>query len=175
MKLPLAKNNDIIQQESGNELLLYKLDSNQAYCLNSTSTIIYQHCNGKTEVEEISRKYGMNEEIILLALQKFETENLLAGQTEFRTIPRRQLLIKAATSAVALPFISMIVAPSATQAASACINPNGAPPNTSLGACFGNAVTCVNPCQTLSNQCCSGTTYVGFCDAQQNLCLCHCG
>jgi len=171
-RLPLAKRSDIIQQESDKELLLYDLKTNRAFCLNATSAIIYQHCDGQTELVEFARQFGMNKELIVLALQRFEAEKLLAEELNLPKVPRRELLLKASKTAVALPFISALVAPTAVQAAS-CVNPGGASPGTIVQVCLGTAAACALPCQSagVGSLCCSGMSGLGLCGASCN-CVC---
>ena len=171
-KLPLAKRNDIIEQESDKELLLYDLTSNKAFCLNQTSKTIYKYCDGNTEVEELVRRFGMNEELIILALQRFEKENLLAEKLNFEKIPRRELLRKSVMTALALPFVIVLVSPTAIQAAS-CVNPNGANPGTIVQVCIGPVANCAVACQNpaVSSFCCSGMSGLGICGGS---CSCVC-
>ena len=51
---PLARKIELVEQQLNGELLIYDLRINKAYCLNETSTLVYQHCNGKNTVAEIS-------------------------------------------------------------------------------------------------------------------------
>ena len=60
LKLPKAKTDNIVTQESGKDLLLYNLTTNQAYCLNETAAVIYQFCDGKNSTAELKlqTKFG---------------------------------------------------------------------------------------------------------------------
>ena len=53
-KRPLARKIELVEQQLNGELLIYDLRINKAYCLNETSTLVYQLCNGKNTVSEIS-------------------------------------------------------------------------------------------------------------------------
>lgn len=52
--LPKSRECEIVVQGFEKELLIYDLSINKAFCLNETSTLVYQLCNGKNTVAEIS-------------------------------------------------------------------------------------------------------------------------
>jgi hypothetical protein len=118
MRLPLSKNKDIVVQNLEKELLVYDLKTNKAFCLNETSAAVYQACDGKTSFDDL-RKINphLSDEMIDLTIHELKRENLLAEDYESR-FARRDLLKKAALSTVALPLITMVVAPTAAQAQS---------------------------------------------------------
>lgn len=147
MKLPVARTSDLIEQSLGKELLLYDLTVNRAYSLNETLAFVYQHCDGRTTFDQLrQRDSRLNDDVILLALDELGREDLLAQKFDGNGMSRRTLLRKAAVSAVALPVIMAVAAPTAIHAASACnvsCAPEGATCNiANPGACCGG--TCVN-------------------------------
>lgn len=81
--LPLARTTDILIEEAGRKLLLYDLQVNQAYFLNETSALIYQHCNGRTTIDDMKLKYrNLTDELILSALDGLSHKNLLNENVE---------------------------------------------------------------------------------------------
>lgn len=104
----------------GKELLIYDHVTNKAFCLNETLKIVYQACDGQTTFDELKKENKkLVDEVILLSLDKLQTANLLSDN--FKTnVSRRSLLAKAAYSAIALPVLLNLVAPSAVNAQS-CI------------------------------------------------------
>ena len=54
MNNPKSRNNEIVVQEADKELLIYDLTTNKAMMLNETSAIIWQMCDGKTTVGQMS-------------------------------------------------------------------------------------------------------------------------
>jgi hypothetical protein len=127
---PLSRKHDIVIQEIDKEILIYDLSINKALCLNETSTMIWQECDGSKSVAEISRvlsrrkKANVSENIIWLALNQFKKDNLLADSTDFTTpfdgLNRREIVKRIGfASLVALPIIAAVVAPTALQAQSA--------------------------------------------------------
>ena len=59
-QLPKAKTSEILVQELENELLVYDLKTNKAFCLNETSAIVFQLCDGTKTVAEISQMLNQN-------------------------------------------------------------------------------------------------------------------
>jgi hypothetical protein len=124
-KLPLARNVDLVVQQIDNELLIYDLQTNKALCLNETAKIVFNACDGKTSFESLQQQNNqINDGIIQLTLEKLSKENLLAEPVEF-DLPRRTLLKKAALTAIALPIISVVIAPIAIEALSTSCSPAG--------------------------------------------------
>ena len=159
MKLPSARNNNIVVQELGKELLIYDLLTHKAYQLNETSMIVFNHCDGRTSFDELKRTHNFSEDLIHLTLSGLAKERLLAGdyQPEFAGVSRRAALKKVGLAcAVALPVITALSAPTAASAAStvACVNTTGPQraPNTFLG--YRSVEFCANDAFT----CCSNST-----------------
>ena len=149
---PIGRKTNIVVQEVESELLVYDLKINKAYCLNQTSALVYQFCDGTKAVadirDELSRKLKMSvgEELVWLALDQLRRDNLLENhqklEINFGGLSRREIIQKIGfASMVTLPFISSIVAPKAANAASCadticanqCVNTFDDPNN--CGAC----------------------------------------
>ncbi|MBX7173016.1 MAG: PqqD family protein [Pyrinomonadaceae bacterium] len=131
-----AKTKDIVVQELESEVLIFNLKTNQAFCLNESSALVWQLCNGKNSFSEIRRLSGekldqkVDDEFIWLALTEIKKNGLLENPEElsdrFKGLNRRQIIKKIGlTSMIALPFISAMVAPSAVMAQSGCSSING--------------------------------------------------
>ena len=175
MKLPNSKTENIVVLEANNELLIYNLLTNQAFCLNETSAIIYLACDGKTTLEELSRQTKFSDDLILLALEGLQKQNLCQGEKidYFNGVSRREIIRKAGlASMITLPFIASIIAPVSAQAASSCDAPGAAPGN---NFCNGNIPDCIVLCGMFtfpSSVCCSmAITISGSCGSN---CLCVC-
>ena len=114
MKLPNSKTENIVVREVNNELLIYNLLTNQAFCLNETSAIVYLACDGKTTLEELSRQTKFSDDLILLALEGLQKQNLCQGEKidYFKGVSRREIIRKAGlASMITLPFVASIIAP----------------------------------------------------------------
>ena len=88
---PLSRQDNIVIQELRDEVLIYDLQKNKALCLNQTSALIWQECDGTKSVAEISQtfsktlKSNVSEDIVWLALNQFKSDNLLAESNNFIT------------------------------------------------------------------------------------------
>jgi hypothetical protein len=157
MNLPLVRFENIVTQTLDTEILIYDLAVNKAFCLNETSAIVYQACNGKTTFAELKTKHLLSDEIIFLALDELKRQNLLANDTNYQSpfagMTRREAIRKVGlASMIALPLISSVIAPLAIQAQSGC----AAPGTISAVFCTSTASDCnINP---LGFVCCSGMT-----------------
>ena len=128
-KLPLARKSDLVIQGSGNELLIYDLRTDQAFCLNETSAIVWQSCDGENSASEISRNLSgklnasVSGDLVWLALEQLNKEKLLEEGNEvnknFSGLSRREIIRKVGfASIIAMPMVSSIVAPEAMSAQS---------------------------------------------------------
>ncbi|HRH42345.1 MAG TPA: hypothetical protein PKY82_12025 [Pyrinomonadaceae bacterium] len=168
MRLPKAKTNNLVTQQSGKELLLYDLTNNQAYCLNETATIIYQFCDGEKSSNELKIQHNFSDELIYLALVELKRQNLLEENYNlpFDRISRRQVVKKIGfSSLLALPVISSIVAPTAAATLSSCTPPGQFSGNYSIGNFCGfyPSSTYEEFCDGFNNRCCSNNSNVQSC------------
>lgn len=159
---PLSRQDNLVVQELDGEVLIYDLDKNKAFCLNETSTLVWQLCDGNNSVTEISESIGKklnapaNEDLVWLAIDQLKKEKLLANGEEFEStfkgMNRRQVIKKIGLgTAVALPVVSAMVAPTAANAASGCTG--SANQNQPIGCpCNGNG-NCTSMNCTMANVC----------------------
>ena len=121
--LPPTKNDNIVVQNIGKEILIYDLGSHRAYCLNETLAKIYAACDGKMTFQEFKKLHPFTDDLIFLSLDELKRENLIETiddyESPFATLTRREAIkrVGLATS-FALPLISSLVVPSAINAAS---------------------------------------------------------
>ena len=156
---PLSRRENIVVQEYGNEILIYDLTIDKAYCLNNTSALVWQACDGSRTIGEISSHIGkklkspVSEDFVWLALEQLEKENLLvktpAAENPLAGLSRREAIRRVGlASLVALPVIASLIAPTAAHAQSG-------------GGCFGNnnlnqsaaGCTCDSASDCISNCC----------------------
>lgn len=173
---PKLKDHNLVVQEFAKELLIYDLNKNKAYCLNETSAMIWQECDGANSILEISQKVSrklkneVSENIVWIAISQFKVDNLLDNNEQF-TIPfdglKRREIIKriGISSIIALPIISSIVVPTATQAQSVACAFICVPPNN---------LNNVNPngCPCAVNGDCTGDCSGGICINGTNIPIC---
>ena len=148
---PVRRKEQIVVQEiDGNEVLVYDLVDDRALYLNKTSALVWRACNGENSVQEITRIVG-DENAAFLALDQLKNERLIDPTFEnlpsFEGVSRRQAVQKLALGAiVAIPVVASLAAPAAAQNAS----------------CSGNSRPRGCPCGS-NNQCASGTCTAGTC------------
>ncbi len=112
---PIARKDDLVIQEVGGEILVYDLRTNKAICLNQTSALVWQNCDGKKDALEIAKNIekelgsNVSEDFVWFAVNQLEKENLLDRKskclmdlTGFRDV---KLVKKVGlTSMIALPL-----------------------------------------------------------------------
>ncbi|MDT4897079.1 MAG: hypothetical protein QOH25_2156 [Acidobacteriota bacterium] len=182
-QLPRARQEQLVVQDLPDELLIYDLERHRAYCLNRTAALVWQSCDGRRTVEDIAQvlekkiDHPVNESLIWFALDQLSRYWLLEKQVELpifkERMTRRELARRLGlATAVLVPFITAIVAPTAAQTATC--GALGAPCTTNARCCSG---LCINgTCMCLANQsncdpnqpqqCCSGR-----CGSANNKCL----
>lgn len=123
--LPKARLENIVVQETETELLIYDLISNKALCLNETSRIVWQACDGKMTFDDFRKKTNLkfSDELIWLALDQLKLDDLLDKSVEieskFNGLTRREALRKVGfATMIALPMVSSIIAPTPVSAQS---------------------------------------------------------
>ena len=126
--LPKARKNDLVTRQVPGELLIYDLKRHKAFCLNDTAASVWTSCNGKRTVKDLALELEkdqhtrVDDKVIWLALDQLEKSNLLQSSVVrplgFAPISRRSLLRAGIITAVTLPVVTMIISPTAVQAAS---------------------------------------------------------
>src|SRR5262249_24599694 len=132
LHLPKAREEGLIIEPLGDELLVYDTRSHRSNALNATAALVWRHCDGKTSLPELARllvaELGAPEDeaLVLLALKRLATVKLLeenrlpegAEKVTRRSVARRLALAGGMTAL--LPLVLSIVAPTAAEAAT-CI------------------------------------------------------
>ncbi len=159
---PNAKSSEILQQSSGAELLIYNVEKNQAFCLNQTSTIIYNLCDGTNEISLIAKKTQFPLEVVQLAVNTLSKQGLLTEEVKL-TVSRRNLLRNVAITSVVLPIIETIVAPISAHAASSdCLGTGTFAPGQLFATIPSDAVQVLRACvQPACSACQSCRVHVG--------------
>ncbi len=152
---PIARKDDLVIQEVGGEILVYDLRTNKAICLNQTSALVWQNCDGKKDALEIAKdiekELGSNvsEDFVWFAVNQLEKENLLNKEdkfvNKFEGLNRREVIKKIGlTSLVALPVVAAMVAPMSIHAQS-CTAMGGMCTNSDVPTTCCPGLTCVGP------------------------------
>ncbi|MEZ5344815.1 MAG: PqqD family protein [Pyrinomonadaceae bacterium] len=154
-----ARREQLVVQKIGDETLVYDLITNKAVCLNSTSALIWNLCDGKRSVTEIADEFTLraniriSRDLVLLALSQLSGENLLEDKgpeaENHSATSRRELIRKAGFGTLAaLPMIYSLVAPKAALAQSGAL---------AIGAACAVPGACMSG-NCLNSTCCSATS-----------------
>ncbi len=190
---PLSRKENIVVQDAGEEVLLYDLNDNKAFCLNETSAMVWELCDGNSSVADINgklskkMKQSTSEELVWLALEQLKKEKLLSNHEEikvdFNGLSRRDAIRKVGfASLVALPVIMAITSPVAAASASGfcgatinavcCCNLAGGVPSGPSGPaqfCSDVSAACMStsvPCQCFVPAATAQSTTAGPCNLQ---------
>jgi Coenzyme PQQ synthesis protein D (PqqD) len=161
-QLPRARQEHLVIQDLPDELLIYDLERHRAYCLNRIAALVWQSCDGRRTVGEMTQAlekkiaHPVNEHLIWFALDQLNRCRLLEEQIELpilrERMTRRELARRLGFATAALvPFITSIVAPTAAQTAT----------------CRAVGVICTTNAHCCSNLCVNGTC---VCIANQSTC-----
>ena len=150
-RLPPALRDNLVVRQLDDETLVYDLDRDEAHCLNHTAALVWEQCDGRTTAKQAAQrlrpKLGepVDSDLVWLAVKQLQRYHLVERAKNSPAVFRRDLVLKYAPLALALPVIISITAPTTVQAAS-CVNFGQ---NCSLmpccpgqGFCFGNPPTC---------------------------------
>lgn len=158
----------LVVQDLDNEMLIYDLKINKAFCLTESAAMVWRLCDGAKTVAEISQIMSeqlnttVSEDFVWLAIEELKNANLLANpeavQSKFDGHSRREIIMKVGLATmVTLPFIISVVAPTAAHAQSDACIPSGqqfclSPQN--------DFRTCINELNAAAvNECCVGTLF----------------
>jgi hypothetical protein len=161
---PLCRKENIVVQDIDGEILIYDLIENKAYCLNQTSALVWQACDGKRSVAEITDLLGkqlnseVKEDVVWLALDQLSKESLIQQEyrlnERFSGLSRREVIRKIGlASVIALPFITSLVAPLAIHANSACLGGGPCQCNMLSLGMVGQICTATITCNDTNCQC----------------------
>lgn len=118
---PLARGDELVVEELGDELLIYDLNRDRAHSLGAVAASVWQACDGSTSVESLSAKLEMDEETVARAILELREVHLLdTGPADAAGMTRRDLGFRAAklsAAAASVPLIVSIAAPVAEAAA----------------------------------------------------------
>jgi len=152
---PKTRTNNILTQELIDETLIYDLKNDRAFCLNQTSAIVWDMCDGTKSVSEIAESLSktvnddVSEDLVWLAIDQFSKDGLLEDNNYvtpvMKGMSRRDVIRKVGIgSAIALPLVSAMVVPRPNQAQSCLAD--------TTPCVIGNPPFCCNTCvPTVSN------------------------
>lgn len=141
---PTARTKSLLVQQVGPEVVVLDQTANRAHRLNPTAAFIWRNCDGTRSPANLSRllreEFGIEDpsgEVTRLALEDLQKLQLIEAGTaasERKGITRRELGVRLAMAAAALPLIVSIAVPAPSQAASAEQGQPFCPPGTVPGS-----------------------------------------
>ncbi len=151
--LPRSRKDNLVIRELDDETLVYDTERDEAHCLNQTAALVWEQCDGKTTAEQAARSLqskldvSVDTDLVWLAIKQLERFHLVESSTKSPFVSRRNLVLKYAPAALALPVIMSITTPAPAQVASCAgfgqpCNPPTLPCCPGLGGCFGSPPTC---------------------------------
>src|SRR6266496_2554432 len=115
------KRTTVATAAGGDGLHVFDHQQQQAYALNTTSALVWQHCDGQTTPEQLMELLRQNfnvprvqaEQLTWLALDELGKANLLEAEVArprplSSKLTRRQMLTTFATAGVALAVVPMV-------------------------------------------------------------------
>jgi hypothetical protein len=134
---PLAREEQLVVQEIGDETVIYDERRDHVLRLNRTAALVWRLCDGRRTATELAEAVGralaagpgapaaVTEEVVWLALDRLEKAHLLQGglarPAGAGPVTRRDVLRKAALiggMSVLIPVVQSMVAPTPAMAAS---------------------------------------------------------
>ena len=135
--LPRSSRQHISVQKIGREMLVYDERRHMAFCLNQTSSVIWELASGERTLDELvtivsaALNTPLSRELVALAVAELREQELIEAahvSNSEAPVSRRDLLVKlGVASAALLPAVASIVAPTAAQAYSGCVDCSIAP------------------------------------------------
>ena len=118
-------------QQVGAETLVYDELRHQAFCLNESSSAVWRLADGEHTVAQIQAaaavelKAGVGEEFVLFALEELRRDGLVEPSTiAARPAMSRRVMLQrlGVGGALLVPAVAAIVAPTAVEAYSGCVD-----------------------------------------------------
>ena len=162
--MPRARQDELVVEELPDETLVYDLTRHKAHCLNRTTVLVWQSCDGQTSVADVAAllekqlAIPADEAVVWMALDRLSGTHLLSEPVALpedrAQYSRREVLRtlrRAAGISLLLPVVSSIFAPRAAAQAScvtAAVCPTLLQPNCTLLPICGSSTTCCKPHQS---------------------------
>jgi hypothetical protein len=164
---PMGRKDNLVVQEIDGEVLIYDLTENKAFCLNETSALVWQACDGTKSAAEISQFISQklnlpaNEDLVWFAVDQLKKEKLIENKNDlpdnFAGMSRREVIKKVGLgSMIALPIVASMIAPSAVLAQSCTGSGAG------LGGSCTTDIDCASCCCNLTTCIVGGTVANGM-------------
>jgi hypothetical protein len=153
--LPRARQDGLLVETVGEELLLYDQTNHTAHCLSPIAAGVWRHCDGERDVTELAGLAGVSESLVAAALRELREKDLLDAEPQLLQgaasgISRREAVGRIArygAAAAAAPLIVSATAATPAMASSEEIFKEGEGQKcTAKGANTPNCCLCKDAC-----------------------------
>jgi hypothetical protein len=122
--LPRARQEGLLEERVGEELLLYDQESHTAHCLSPIAACVWRHCDGGHDLAKLAVLAGVSESLVADALHDLRERDLLDSEPVLiqDAVPgesRREAIGRVARYGAAATGASMIVSATAATPAMA--------------------------------------------------------
>ena len=122
--LPRARQDALLEETVGEELLLYDQNSHTAHCLSPIAACVWRHCDGEHDIAELALLTGVSEGLVTGTLHELREKDLLDAEPGLMlsTVPgesRREAIVRVGRYGAAAAAGSMIVSATAATPAMA--------------------------------------------------------
>jgi hypothetical protein len=154
LQTPRARSEGLLHSHLRDELVLYDIQRHKAHSLNRVASLVWQHCDGQTSVQQLCELLSrelleqVDEQLVWLALQQLERNHLLQERVTMpsKVISRREAAKRfGKVAAIVLPLVMSAVIPPAVAAGSPC--------GTTGHACGSGFPACCSGFTCVNNQC----------------------
>jgi hypothetical protein len=157
---PAARREGLLLRELPGELVVYDTAGHRAHCLNRAAAAVFRLADGTRGLDDLARLVAPGaaktegRAVVRLALDRLGRAGLVEAAPAAPSATRREVLRRAALgTAVLLPAVASIVAPTPAEAAATCTSSCAGKPDGTPCSCFG-ADPCTSTC--LANTCQDG-------------------
>jgi len=125
--LPRARQEELLLEAVGEELLLYDRTNHTAYCLSPIAACVWRHCNGERDITELAELAAASEDLVAEAIGELRAKQLLLDaelQPMRGAVPelsRREAInrgVRYGAAAFAMPLIASATAATPAMASS---------------------------------------------------------
>ena len=124
--LPRARQDGLLVDTVGEELLIYDQNSHTAHCLSPIAACVWRHCDGERDVTALAQLTGASENLVADALRELREKDLVDAESPLMqsTVPgisRRELIgrgVRYGAAAAAVPLIVSATAATPAMASS---------------------------------------------------------
>jgi hypothetical protein len=122
--LPRARRDGLLEEATGDELLLYDQDSHTAHCLSPAAASVWSLCDGEHDIAELATLAGLSASLVADALHELREKDLLDAEPTLMPITlagesRREAIVRAGRYGAAAVGGAMVVSATAATPAMA--------------------------------------------------------